>query len=228
MPARAPALPGKARATRGLVRGHPCPKSPSSPPSHNPMPARAPALPGRARATRGLVRGHPCPHCPSSRHPTHNPMPARAPALPGKARATRGLVRGHPCPKSPSSHHPTTIPRRRGCRRSHGRLAPHEVWPAGILARILRASPIAHPNRGWVLLDNWALMQHGGRRQTSFTCQTREVRAGKDARGPQSLCRQAVPLRHATPDSRRNRSYDHGIRSVVRVSARQGTLYGYN
>ncbi len=35
-------------------------------------------------------------------------------------------------------HHPTTIPCRRGRRRSQGRHAPHEVWSAGILARILR------------------------------------------------------------------------------------------
>jgi len=35
MLARAPALPGRARATRGLVRGHPCPQCPSS---HQPPP----------------------------------------------------------------------------------------------------------------------------------------------------------------------------------------------
>ena len=100
-------------------------------------------------------------------------------------------------------HHPTTIPCRRGRRRSQGRHAPHEVWSAGILARILRAQPIAHPNCGRILLDNWALMQHGGRCHPSSTCQTRDVRAGKDARGPQWLCRQAMARRHATSISLR-------------------------
>ena len=106
MPARAAALPGRARATRGLVRGHPCPHSPSS---HHPT-----TIPCR-RGCRCSQERH-APHEVWSagilarnlrHHPTHNPMPARAPALPGKARATRGLVRGHPGPQCPSSHHPT-------------------------------------------------------------------------------------------------------------------------
>ena len=141
MPARATTLPGKARATRGLVRGHPCPHCPSSHhPTHNPMPARAPALPGKARATRGLVRGHPCPQCPSSHHPTHhNPVPARATALPGKARATPGLVRGHPCPcvptKSPDGCIGCRVTRQRGTL-PHGFTTPatprSPLAPAGV------------------------------------------------------------------------------------------------
>ena len=101
MPARAPALPGKARATRSLVRGHPCPHCPSS---HHPT-----TIPCRRGRRRFHVR-----HAPHEvwstgiqarilRHPHHPPtFPCR-----------RGCTPRCSCPSVGSSCVRTSVPRGR-------------------------------------------------------------------------------------------------------------------